>query len=534
MGLWMTAFVPALAQSIVSPAEAPVTATSTSSIDTPAPLAAPAQLPLAAPVPAPDNPVIAAVLSRLSAAAAPAAAVRAEDRAALTAFFVSPGRQPVWTTRDGLTPRGVAALAELKRAPDYGLDLAAPDLAEQAQFASVETQADAEARLGFAILAYARQARGGRVDPATVSRLIDMRPQPFEPKALLQSLAVSADVAAALRGLHPQHPGFQRLVAALAVNRTQPASPDAVQRIVVNMERWRWMPEDLGALYVWNNVPEQVTRVVKAGETVLTEKIVVGKPGSPTPTFSAAMRYVIFHPSWGVPEGIKANEIGPMLRRASASSTWLLGDNSRVTASLARHDLRVSRNGQEINPESVDWTKANVREFQFTQPPSGRNVLGVVKFRFPNRFDVYMHDTSERHLFSNPVRAYSHGCMRVQNPLKLAEILLAHDKGWPAEKVHGYAARNATADITLEKPVAVHITYFTASADENGKLQLHGDLYGWDQRVASALAGKPVTLPAPAVAASASPRQPVPRRTARTGATASSGSFSPFSGLSAN
>jgi hypothetical protein len=196
-----------------------------------------------------------------------------------------------------------------------------------------------------------------------------------------------------------------------------------------------------------------------------------------------------------VPEGIKSNELGPMLRRAQAnSSSWLFGPSDGASRVLRRHELRVFHGGREVDPDRVNWSAVDVRQFQFTQPPSAKNVLGVVKFRFPNKFDVYMHDTSERHLFQRGQRTFSHGCMRVENPLRLAETILAYDKGWGREKVASLVDRSGTTDVTLDKSVPVHIVYFTASVDETGKLHSHADVYGMDNRVASALAGKPVAI----------------------------------------
>ena len=455
------------------------------------------ELQATAPPPAVEA-AIGLVLAQLNSAPATPRTAAQEDRAALAAFYAGNGGTPLWTVPGGYAARGTSALAELRKADGYGLDAQALAIPAGDTFAATpEAQAEAELKTGLAVLAYARHARGGRVDPSNISRLIDMRPTLLTPKAVLETIAASDDAGSALRGFHPQHPGFKRLQAALIAARATTTSPDTLQRILVNMERWRWMPVDMGAFYVWDNVPEQLTRVVQADQTVLTEKIVVGKPSTPTPQFTANMQYVIFHPSWGVPEGIKNNEVGPMLRRASANGGgWFFGDNNGAGAALARHNLQVMHNGRVVNPDNIDWTTVDVRAFQFTQPPSGRNVLGVVKFRFPNRHDVYMHDTPERHLFNSGLRAFSHGCMRVQNPMHLAEVVLAYDKGWSKEKVNGFVGRGSTADITLDKPVPVHITYFTASADESGKLHQHGDVYGMDQRVASALSGKAVHLAA--------------------------------------
>ncbi len=267
------------------------------------------------------------------------------------------------------------------------------------------------------------------------------------------------------------------------------SSADNIRRILVNMERWRWLPADLGEFHVWDSVPEQMTTVYENGKPVLSERIVVGKANTPTVMFSADMQFVIFHPSWGVPPGMKSQELGPQLRNTGGG--WF-SSNPAASQVLAAHGLRVSRGGVPIDPDSIDWSTANVASYDFVQPPGPRNVLGIVKFRFPNKHDIYMHDTPERHLFGGAVRAFSHGCMRVQNPVKLAEVILAYDKGFDAAKVSEYAKRGG--EIKLSKRVPVHITYFTAVADEQGNVKYFADLYGLDGRVASAMEGQSVRV----------------------------------------
>jgi L,D-transpeptidase YcbB len=276
--------------------------------------------------------------------------------------------------------------------------------------------------------------------------------------------------------------------AALNGTEARPSSSfENIQRLLINMERWRWMPDKLGPLYVWDSVPDQMTSVIQDGKVVLSEKIVVGKTTSPTPIFSADMQFIIFHPSWGVPPGMKANELWPQLR---GTGGWFFGTSA--SSVLRAHGLQVSYAGRPVDPDSVNWSSADIRSFDFTQPPGPTNVLGIVKFRFPNKHDVYMHDTPERHLFGGATRAFSHGCMRVQNPVKLAEVLLAADKGWSAEKVQEYVRRGG--EIKLDKPIPVHVTYFTALVDDAGKVNYRGDIYGLDRRVASALEGRTVNL----------------------------------------
>ena len=274
-----------------------------------------------------------------------------------------------------------------------------------------------------------------------------------------------------------------------------------VERIVLNMERWRWLPADMGRFHILNNIPEYATRVYKDGQIVHQEKIIVGKTDTPTSVFSANMQFVIFHPEWGVPDSIKMKEILPSLRRKTSGDDFFgLGPTVSDTRVLQRHNLRVSYNGKPVDASQIDWTKTDPRAYSFIQPAGGQNVLGVVKFRFPNRHDIYMHDTPQRELFSQSTRAFSHGCMRVNNPRRLAEVILAEDRGWSTEKVGNALAGSGTQEVKIEHPFPVHVTYFTARVDEDGKLLTFADLYGHDTKLAAALAGRPVKLEEPTAA----------------------------------
>jgi murein L,D-transpeptidase YcbB/YkuD len=507
------------------------------------------------------------------------------DRAALVAYYAEASAAPLWVKADGFSPRARHALAEIRRAEDWGLSVAAFELP---QLASGETRASAlaaaEIKLSLAALEYARHARGGRLDPSQVSRSFDQKPTLLDPKQVLAALAATDTPGSYLQGLHPKHPQFERLRQALLRAPAGGGRPDAsaepaielpngptlrpgmehphvaflrqrlevparagardvyddalaeavmafqrqkgirpadgvvssrtraalnggarpaeinpasdLQRIIANMERWRWLPEDLGKLYVWDNVPEFTTRVVKNGRLLHQAKIIVGKPDTQTVMFSANMRYVVFGPEWGVPDSIKLKEILPYLRPGGYGIFGGFGGTD--TRVLERHNLRVSYNGRPVDASQVDWSQVDIRRFTFIQPPGASNVLGAVKFRFPNKHDIYMHDTPQRELFEKPVRAFSHGCMRVQNPGKLAEILLAEDKGWSAEHVRDLMARGGNNEITLSAQIPVHVTYFTAVAGEDGHVKFHADLYGHDRRLIAALAGKPLPLePAP-------------------------------------
>jgi murein L,D-transpeptidase YcbB/YkuD len=191
---------------------------------------------------------------------------------------------------------------------------------------------------------------------------------------------------------------------------------------------------------------------------------------------------------------MKVHELWPQLKNAGGGWFFFGGGASSV---LKAHDLIVSRGGQPVNPDSINWNNVDIRSFDFTQPPGPKNLLGIVKFRFPNKHDVYMHDTPTKKLFNAPVRAFSHGCMRVRDPEKLAALLLAEDKGWPAARV---AAAMSPAgahnnQVNLNRKIPVHVTYFTAVAGDDGKLKLHPDIYEHESKIALGIEGKAHLIP---------------------------------------
>jgi L,D-transpeptidase YcbB len=288
-----------------------------------------------------------------------------------------------------------------------------------------------------------------------------------------------------------------------AAGKPKPVAPPVtsdskIERILINMERWRWMPEQLGKLYVWDNVPEALTRIVKDGKIIHTDKIIVGQPTWPTPTFSADMKIVVFHPSWGVPEGIKAKELGPILRKSSGGGLFgIFGGGYSANAVLEAYQLRAYVNGRLVDGNSIDWSNVDMRSISFQQPPGPKNPLGDVKFMFPNKHDVYMHDTPERNLFVKSFRALSHGCMRINDPRRFAEIILGEDKGWSTEKTRSMFGAGSQ-EVPLDTHIPVHVTYMTARVTEDGKLETYGDFYGLDSRVAAALTGKPMQFEQPA------------------------------------
>ena len=268
-----------------------------------------------------------------------------------------------------------------------------------------------------------------------------------------------------------------------AVFNRPPPPPDKgdLMRVLANMERWRWLPRDLGATYIWNSLPEQMTRIFKDGELIHEERIIIGQPDTQTPVFSDFMRQVVFQPEWGVPPSIKINDLLPKLQA---------GDYDV----LERRNMRIlGLSGKELNPERFKWDKIDIRDIGIYQRSGDSNPLGRVKFLFPNKHHVYMHDTNNRALFKQSDRLFSHGCVRVRDPEKLAKLLLELDQGLDEDQVmkllNNWKKPNNKVD--LERPIPVHNVYFTLIPGADNTLVKLDDVYGHDKRVIQALSGVP-------------------------------------------
>ena len=227
---------------------------------------------------------------------------------------------------------------------------------------STEAQAVDEVKLALAVLKYARYARGGRLSPGKISELFDQKPELVSPKTVLTEIAAAPAPAAYLTSLQPRQAQFESLrklmikyVANAKARGRKPMADPSIQRLIVNMERWRWMPADLGSYYVWNNVPSFVTRVMKGGKSIYVEKVIVGQPKYATPLFSANMRSIEFNPDWTVPDTIKFEDLAPRLRQGSA-------DGTRDISILTSNKLSVSYQGKPVDAAAVDWNRANIRQ----------------------------------------------------------------------------------------------------------------------------------------------------------------------------
>ena len=540
---------PATVGSTTPPQDTPATAVA------PAPAAAPVDTatPSAAPVPAPATATAPAAAPAIAAADNPASEKlrdllpkadrffsRRNERTAAEDFYKARNYAPLWIENGALSARAKSAAAYLKGVDADGLepaDYPDPDL----KSATPDDLAQAELRYTGEILEFARHAQTGRVHFSRVSGDIGFDLQMPEPADILAKVAGVTDLAPVLASYHPQHPQYKALKAKLAEARGQkieevevvrvpegpslkpgmndprvavlrkrlnlsgdqsntaydatvteavkafqkgagltadglvgpgtlralnggPKQERAADVIVANMERWRWMPRDLGSRYVMVNIPDFSLKIVNNNATYWTTRIVVGKPSQPTPITMATMKFITVNPTWNVPPSIIANEYLPAVRQDPEA--------------LSRMGLKMEQNRD-----------GTVRIYQ---PPGDRNALGRIRFNFPNKFLVYQHDTPDKHLFAHDKRAYSHGCMRVQDPLMYGEKLLSlvlPKEGYTQDKLRKMFG-NSEINIDFPNHLPVYLTYQSAYVDDAGKLVIREDIYGRDAAILANLKGE--------------------------------------------
>jgi L,D-transpeptidase YcbB len=479
---------------------------------------------------------------------------RKADREGVESFYKTRNYAPLWVSNGDADARAKAAIAYLAQVDSVGLDPNDYPTPDFKSVVTAETLAQDELKLTASVLSYARQAQIGRIHFSRVGTDIQFNLVAPEPAKVLAELADGNDAGKVLDGFNPPQPEFKALGAKLAKLRKRPAasdtkaedkpepprvhvpdgkilrpgmkdarvvslrkrldiagdkdnplyddevrdavktfqteseiavdgnldlntvrtlngekkvahgpSADLINTIIVNMERWRWMPRNLGNPHVIVNVPDYTLTLYNDGKRYWHTKIVAGKPGKATPMVSADMKFITVNPTWNVPPSIIENEYLPAL---------------------------------QVDPQALDRIGLKITQDQdgtihVWQPPGAGNALGRIRFNFPNKFLVYQHDTPDKYLFAHQKRAYSHGCMRVQNPLTYGEKLLSlvlpneHYTEARLQEMFGGSEIN----INFPKFIPVHLTYQTAFVDDHGKLQLREDVYGRDARMIAILKG---------------------------------------------
>ncbi len=469
---------------------------------------------------------------------------RKAERTVIEKFYTAREFAPLWTQAGALSAQAKGVIARLKDAASDGLNPAEYPVPDFAAATTPDALAYADLKLTASMMDYARQAQSGQMHWSQVSGDISYPEHPINPEQVLTNVTTAKDASAALDSYNPPQKLYRELKKKLAELRGQGEGPvtqiadgpalkyvparkkqpavemedsrvpmlraklgitenaddthyDAkvaaavrkfqanadlkatgvldertvkainspkrdrqIDTVIVNMERWRWLPRELGAPSLGNayailNIPDYSLKVMHNGAEVWKTRVVVGKPGThATPLLTETMKYITVNPTWNVPPSIIYNEYLPALQQDPTV--------------LDRMGLKLERDRSG--------------GIHISQPPGERNALGRIRFNFPNKFLVYQHDTPDKYLFAKDERAFSHGCMRVQNPdqyaATLLNIALPQDHYTP-EKVRSMYGRSEI-DIKFPTPIPVNITYQTAFVDNAGKLQIRKDVYGRD------------------------------------------------------
>ena len=495
-------------------------------------------------VPAADQPVADKLKDLLGSKSARYFERKAE-RTVVEKFYAEHDFAPLWTQGGTLTATAKGVIARLKDAASDGLNPADYPVPDFTAASNPDALAEADLKLTISMMDYARQAQSGRMHWSQVSGDIQYPEHPIDPSEVLTNVTTAKDASAALDSYNPPQKLYRELKAKLAELRGQGDGPvvqieegpalkftpargkkqpaiamedprvpqlraklgitenadddhydakvaEAVRKfqesaelkatgvlddktvrainspkrdrqidtVIVNMERWRWLPRDLGApslgdAYVILNIPDYTLRVMQHGAPVWTTRVVTGKPGiHATPLLTETMKFITVNPTWNVPPSIVYNEYLPALQQDPTV--------------LDRMGLKLER--------------ARDGSIHISQPPGAANALGRIRFNFPNKFLVYQHDTPDKYLFDKEERAYSHGCMRVQNPDQYASVLLniaLPNDHYTPEKIRSMYG-TSEIDLKFPTPIPVNITYQTAFVNDAGKLQFRKDVYGRD------------------------------------------------------
>jgi murein L,D-transpeptidase YcbB/YkuD len=380
-----------------------------------------------------------------------------------------------------------------------------------------------------AFLLYGSHLLSGRVDPETLHPRWEANRRGADLAMVLQDALSARNVARALQRLAPPQDGYRRLREALVRERAiataggwpqlaAGAPPESiaarlriegdtslrafqarhgldttgvrdadtraalnvtaearVAQLRLNLERWRWLPQDLGRRRITVNIPSYELQVIEDEEVVLQMRVVVGRQYRRTPVFSDTVRYIVLNPFWYVPRTIAVEELLPKIQNDPSY--------------LERFGMQVFQGSAPINPDSNDWATVTPDNFPYRvhQEPGRLNALGRIKFMFPNQYDVYLHDTPSRNLFNETQRDFSHGCIRVEKPIALATYLMRGNGRWNQKTIEAALDEGTERAIYLPRPEPIHLLYWTAWADEGGVIQFRPDIHELDPVLSAAL-----------------------------------------------
>ena len=285
-------------------------------------------------------------------------------------------------------------------------------------------------------------------------------------------------------GLEPDGVAGPKTLAMMNITAEQ-----RVRQIILNMERWRWLPQSLGERYLIANIAAFELQVVEGEQTVMSMAVIAGRNYRRTPVFSGRMTYLVLNPYWHVPPSLAVEDKLPLIRK---NPGYLAQQHMKLFLGWGAEE-------REIDPAGVNWARISAKNFPYRirQEPGPLNALGRIKFMFPNRFNVYLHDTPTPELFAKAERAFSSGCVRISRPLELATYLLRNKPEWSREQIIAAIQQNKERTVNLPEPYNVHFLYWTAWTDEDDTVHFRPDIYDRDKPLADALLEKPPGIDAP-------------------------------------
>jgi murein L,D-transpeptidase YcbB/YkuD len=466
--------------------------------------------------------------------------VEAAQWTELRAFYTQREHVPAWVDHRRPTERAAAAIALLNTARQHGFepsDYDATALLEMSQAVEkidkesperIERLAEFDARLTAGLLAFGRDVAVGRQSGTRYWK--SQRKSPDLVAALTASMDDPSKFVDAVRPPHQEYAGLQKAMDDLTGQREKggwvkvPSAQSTselrqrlqasghlqeggdltaavksfqelhslaatgvvdkptlaimnvplearIEQVAINLQRWRWMPDDLGERHFFVNIPHFHLVARESGKPVMDIRVVVGKPGNQTPIFSEDMETVVFSPYWNIPDTIAEGETAPAVAR---DPSYLAKQGIEI--------LRVGSPGEVVSASDVNWDNRDaLKGLAFRQKPGAGNALGYVKFLFPNVHNVYLHDTPADSLFVKPGRAFSHGCVRVEEPEALAKYVLRGYSEWDDQSIFAAMRAGVEKHVRLKTKIPVHIAYFTAWVDEKGGLHFQPDIYGYDR-----------------------------------------------------
>ena len=383
-----------------------------------------------------------------------------------------------------------AAVAVLDEAASHGLSADPYDIstirALRQRLSTTVNRADRlpqkvalDVRATAALLAIGLDVSIGRTPPQSLMRTWKRGRSAPDVVSTLADARARGRMRDWLNEVAPRHPEYRSLRGWLdEVRRTNPTDP-RVDQIAANLERWRWVADDLGDRHLIINIPEFMLRAREGERTVLALRVVVGKPGGhETPVISGDLQSVVFNPYWNIPESILLAETMPAI--------------AMDRDYLERNDMEVipisSTGGRPMNQDDVDWnSRASIGQVRVRQRPGAGNALGKVKFPFSNDHAVYLHDTPSTALFARESRAFSHGCVRVADPMALATYVMSGTTTWTPDRISRVISTGAETHTRVARPLPVHLVYFTVIAGPDGAPVYLKDIYGIDRKQLNAV-----------------------------------------------